>query len=58
MTRDTYRTIGALTGLAIGVLLTVAFGYSGQIIPSALLGAGGCVAGAVIAERLHSGSGD
>jgi outer membrane lipoprotein SlyB len=58
MTQDTYRTIGALTGLAAGVLLTVAVGYSGQIIPSALLGAGGCVAGAIIAERIHTRSGD
>jgi len=39
-------------------LITFAVGFTGQIIPSALLGAGGCVAGAVIAERLHPGSRD
>jgi hypothetical protein len=58
MTQDTYRTIGALSGLAAGVALTVALGYGGQIVASALLGAGGCIAGAVIAERLHARGGD
>jgi len=58
MTRETYRTIGAITGLAAGIVLTISFGLSGQVVPSALLGAGGCVAGAIIAERFHSRSGD
>jgi outer membrane lipoprotein SlyB len=58
MTRDTYRTIGALGGLAVGVMLTITLSYGGQLVPSALLGAGGCVAGAMIAERLHASRGD
>ena len=58
MTRETYRTIGALGGLGVGVILTIALGYGGQMVPSALLGAGGCVAGAMIAERIHASHGD
>jgi len=53
MTRETYRTIGALLGLGAGIAVTVGFGFTGQLIPSALFGAGGCVAGAVTAEKLH-----
>lgn len=56
MTRETYRTIGALIGLTIGLVGTVAIGYGGQLIPGAIMGAGGCVLGAVIAERMHPGS--
>jgi hypothetical protein len=52
MTEQTFRTIGALTGLAIGIGLMVALGFRG-ILPSALFGAGGCVLGAMTAERIH-----
>ncbi len=38
MTQDIYRKIGALAGLAGGVLLTVAFGYGGQVIPKRAAG--------------------
>jgi outer membrane lipoprotein SlyB len=58
MTRETYRRIGAIAGLTIGLLITIAIGYGGQLIPGAILGAGGCVLGAVIAERMHPGSRD
>ncbi len=54
MSQETYRTIGAIAGLGLGIIATVALGYNGQIIPSALFGAGGCVAGAVTAERLYA----
>ena len=57
MTRETYRTIGALMGLTAGLVGCVAIGYGGQLVPGAILGAGGCVLGAMIAERLHSGDG-
>ena len=58
MTRETYRTIGALIGLTAGLVGTVVIGYGGELIPGAVLGAGGCVMGAMIAERMHPGSGD
>lgn len=58
MTRETYRRIGAIAGLTIGLIITISIGYGGQLIPGAILGAGGCVLGAVIAERMHSGSRD
>ncbi len=58
MRRETYRSIGAVIGLLFGIAATVAFGFSGQIIPSALLSAGGCVVGAVLAERIHAGNRD
>ena len=58
MTRETYRRIGAIAGLTIGLLVTIAIGFGGQLIPGAILGAGGCVLGAVIAERMHSGNRD
>lgn len=53
MTRESYRTIGALIGLAAGIAVTVGLGLTGQLVPSALFGAAGCVAGAIIAEKLH-----
>lgn len=53
MTEQTYRTIGSLLGLAMGIALMFLLGLRG-IVPSALLGAGGCVAGAITAERLYA----
>lgn len=55
MSESNYRRIGALLGLGVGFALTFALGFAGQLVPGALLGAGGCVAGAMIAERLHAG---
>jgi hypothetical protein len=51
MTEDRYRSIGSVIGLALGIGLMVALGFGG-IIPGALFGACGCVAGAITAERL------
>ena len=53
MTEQTYRTIGSLLGLVSGIALMYVFGWRG-IVPSALMGAGGCVAGAVTAEKLYA----
>lgn len=55
MSEQTYRTIGSLLGLAIGIVLMFALGFRG-IVPSALFGAGGCVAGAIAAEKLYASS--
>lgn len=52
MTEQSFRTIGALAGLAAGVGLMIAFGYRG-VMPSAIFGATGCVLGAMAAERIH-----
>ncbi len=53
MNEDRYRTIGALLGLAAGWGLMVGLGFSGMV-PAAVLGAGGCVAGAIAAERFYA----
>jgi outer membrane lipoprotein SlyB len=51
MNREAGRSIGALSGLAIGVLVMWTLGYSG-IIPLFLFGAGGTVAGGITGERI------
>ncbi len=52
MSEQNYRTIGALSGLAIGIGLMFAIGMSG-LVPSAIFGAGGCVCGGIIAENVY-----
>jgi hypothetical protein len=51
--RDRYRTIGALLGLAAGWGLMRGLGLSG-IAVAAVFGAGGCVAGAIAAEKVYA----
>lgn len=53
MTEQNYRSIGAIVGLSAGIGLMVLLGYSG-IVASALFGAGGCVSGAIVAEKLYA----
>lgn len=55
MGEQTYRTIGSLLGLAIGIALMYFLGLRG-IVLSALFGAGGCVAGAITAEKIYASS--
>jgi len=50
--RDTYRTVGALSGLAIGMTSMWLFGFGG-LIPAAIFGAGGAVIGGMSGERIH-----
>lgn len=52
MRRETYRTIGAITGLAFGLGVMWMVGLSG-IVPAAFFGAGGTVIGGVTGERIH-----
>ncbi|MFK8113719.1 MAG: hypothetical protein AB8B91_16065 [Rubripirellula sp.] len=52
MNEQAFRTIGALTGLAVGIAIMSVMGMRG-IMLSALFGAAGCVAGSVIAEQIH-----
>ena len=50
MNQERYRSLGSIIGLALGVGLMLALGFSG-IIPGAVFGAGGCVAGAIAGEK-------
>ncbi len=52
MSRDNYRTIGALIGLAVGVGLMYLLGQSG-LVAGAVFGAGGCVLGGITGEKIH-----
>lgn len=53
MSEDNYRSIGSIMGLAAGVGLMMALGYTG-IVAGAAFGAGGCVAGAIAAEKFFA----
>lgn len=53
MSEQIYRSIGSIIGLAAGVGLMTSLGYSG-VTAGALFGAGGCVAGAIAAEKLFA----
>ncbi|KLU06593.1 putative signal peptide and transmembrane protein [Rhodopirellula islandica] len=51
MSRDNYRTVGAIVGLALGIGAMFLFGMSG-IVPGAMFGAGGCVIGGIAGEQI------
>jgi hypothetical protein len=57
MSKENYRTIGAVIGLTLGIALTIAvrivFGHS-SMISGALFGAGGAVAGGISGEQVHA----
>ena len=57
MNRDNFRTIGAITGLVIGIGLMLLIGMAG-LVPAALFGAGGAVLGGIIGERVHDSTHD
>lgn len=52
MTEDTFRTIGAVTGLILGIGLMMGLGYTGMV-PGAIFGAGGTVAGGMSGEKFY-----
>jgi hypothetical protein len=47
------RSLGAILGLSLGILLSKLLGFSGPVALAGL-GAGGCVAGAIAAERMYA----
>lgn len=55
MNRETFRMVGALLGLAVGLITMTLLGMGG-IVPAAIFGAGGCVVGGIGGERMHDWS--
>jgi outer membrane lipoprotein SlyB len=53
MSEDNYRTICSVLGLVIGLGIMFASGWGGMI-PGAIFGAGGAVAGGIIGEKLFA----
>jgi len=53
MRRESYRSIGAIIGLAVGFALMKLVGQSG-VMPGAIFGAGGALAGGIVGERVHA----
>ena len=53
MSRDRYRSIGAILGLIVGLLLMVLAGQGG-VLGGATFGAGGTLAGGIIGEKVHA----
>ncbi|MFG0291215.1 MAG: hypothetical protein ACF8CQ_23835 [Rhodopirellula sp. JB044] len=50
--RDTFRTVGALTGLCVGLSLMWLLGWGG-VLASGFFGAIGAVVGGMAGERIH-----
>ena len=53
MSEQHYRSVGSIIGLVAGLGLMVLFGYAGMV-PGALFGAGGCVAGGITGEKVFA----
>lgn len=53
MSREIYRSIGAIIGLVIGFTMMKLAGQGG-VLPGAIFGAGGALAGGMIGERVHA----
>jgi outer membrane lipoprotein SlyB len=53
MTEESSRSVGAILGLVIGLGLMFLLGFGGMI-PGALFGAGGAVAGGVTGEKVFA----
>ncbi|TWT94577.1 hypothetical protein [Stieleria varia] len=53
MTKQHYRSIGAIIGLAIGATLMYLVGQGG-VMPLAICGATGAVAGGMTGERIYN----
>ncbi|MEM6473059.1 MAG: hypothetical protein AAF802_26090 [Planctomycetota bacterium] len=53
MTRDSFRSAGAIIGLIIGLLIMRWFGQSG-VLAGGLFGAGGALLGGIAGERMHA----
>ena len=55
MTEDSSRSVGAIIGLVLGLGLMFLIGFGGMI-PGAIFGAGGAVAGGITGEKLYAKS--
>jgi len=53
MSRDSFRKIGAIAGLVLGIVLMRLAGQGG-ILLGAICGAGGSVAGGILGEQIHA----
>ena len=53
MSKDNYRSIGAIVGLGIGLVLMFALELGGMI-PGAVFGAGGAVLGGISGEKVFA----
>jgi len=53
MTEDNYRTLCSILGLLIGLGIMFTAGWGGMI-PGAIFGAGGAVAGGIVGEKLFA----
>ena len=53
MSRENYRSIGAIMGLVVGILLMLGL-RQGGVIPGAIFGAGGALIGGILGERVHA----
>ena len=53
MSRDSYRSVGAIIGLVLGIVLMTSTGQGG-VLPGAIFGAGGALAGGILGEKVHA----
>ena len=53
MSKDNYRSIGAIVGLVVGIGLMIASGQH-SMLAGALFGAGGAVAGGISGEKVYA----
>lgn len=51
MSEQIYRSLFAILGLVLGILLMVALDFGGMV-PGAIFGAGGAVLGGIAGERI------
>lgn len=57
MTEQGYRSVGAVTGMVVGLVLMRVVGHAG-LVATFCYGAGGTVIGGMIGERLHEQRGN
>lgn len=53
MTRDSFRSVGAIVGLILGILIMKWSGQSG-VMAGGLFGAGGALMGGIAGEQVHA----
>jgi uncharacterized membrane protein YeaQ/YmgE (transglycosylase-associated protein family) len=53
MSRDGARSVGAITGLVVGLLVMRSLDQGG-VLAGAIFGAGGTLVGGILGERVHA----